>query len=99
MPKKRIPIAGQPNFTFITDEALKGYVDLAQQMIFAYQNCDKEKVRVLKEIWKELSDEHTERYCAEAIADIEKQEKEEQNPPKPLVHKVKVVKPIKRIKR
>ena len=34
MPPKRVPIKGEPNFTTISDERLKGFIDLAQQMIF-----------------------------------------------------------------
>ena len=97
MPPKRVPIRGEPDFTTISDERLKGFIDLAQQMIFAYKYCDEEKTRVMKEIWKQLSDEQTDRLCSSAIAELDRQEKEEQESPvKPSLHKIKTVKRIKR---
>ena len=93
--KNRVPIKGQPDFTTISDERLKGFIDLAQQMIFAYKYCDEEKTRVLTEIWKQLSDEHTDRLCASACEELERQEKEQEVVP-PAVHKIKMVKRIKR---
>ena len=91
----RIPLKGQPDFTTISDERLKGFLDLAQQMIFAYKYCDEEKTRVLTAIWKELSIEHTDRLCNSACAELECQSKEEEVVP-PTVHKIKMVKRIKR---
>lgn len=97
MPPKRVPIKGEPDFTTISDERLKGFIDLTQQMVFAYKYCDKEKTRVMKEIWKHLSDEQTDRLYSSAIAELDCQEKEEQESPiKPPLHKIKTVKRIKR---
>ena len=97
MPPKRVPIKGEPDFTTISDERLKGFIDLAQQMIFSYKYCDEEKTRVMKEIWKQLSDEQTDRLCSSSIAELDRQEKEEQGSPiKPSLHKIKTVKRIKR---
>ena len=87
---KKLPMKGQPDFSTISDEKLKGYIDLAQQMIFAYQYCDEEKARVMKEVWKQMSDEYADRICQ---APFEPEEVA------PSVHKIKMVKPIKRIKR
>ncbi len=70
MPPKRVPIKGEPDFTTISDERLKGFIDLAQQMIFAYKHEDAEKTRVLKEIWKDCTNEYTDRLsaaCQEAL--------------------------------
>lgn len=97
MPPKRVPIKGEPDFTTISDERLKGFIDFAQQMIFAYKYCDEEKTRVMREIWKQLSNERMDRLCASDIAELDQQEKEEQETPvKPTLHKIKTVKRIKR---
>lgn len=89
---KNTPLKGKPDFTRLSDEKLKGYIDLAQQMIFAYQYCDEEKVRVLTDVWKQMSDEYTERMCNAPF------ERVEESPPQ-VMHKIKTVKTIKRIKR
>lgn len=94
MPTKKVPIKGKPDFTTIPDERLKGFVDLAQQMIFAYQGCDEEKTRVLKEIWKQMSDEYTDRLCASLP--FESEYVEQESTVKPAVHKIKMIKRIKR---
>ena len=91
----RIPMKGLPDFTTLSDERVKEFLDLAQQMIFAYKYCDEEKTRVLTEIWKQLSDEHTDRLCASACAELDHQEKEQELVPT-AVHKIKTVKRIKR---
>lgn len=88
----RTPMKGKPDFTTISNERLNGFIDLAQQMIFTYKYCDEEKVRVMTEVWKDLSTERTERLCNEPFIEPEKEA------PVP-VHKVKMVKPLKRIKR
>lgn len=61
MPPKKYALKGEPDFHTISDERLKSFLDCAQQMIFAYKGHDDEKVKVLQEIWKDLSVEHTER--------------------------------------
>lgn len=63
MPPKKYAIAGEPDFHNIGDERLKSFLDLAQQMIFAYKGYDDTKVKVLQEIWKDLSIEDMERLC------------------------------------
>ena len=51
----------------------------------------------MKEIWKQLSDEQTDRLCSSVIAELDCQEKKEQRSPiKPSLHKIKTVKRIKR---
>ena len=85
----RTPMKGQPDFSTLSDEKLKEYIDLAQQMIFAYQYCDEEKTRVMKEVWKQMSDEYTDRLCKAPFIEPEKEVPT-------VVHKIKVVKRIKR---
>lgn len=91
MPPKRVPLKGEPDFTTISDERLSGFVDLAQQMIFAYKYHDEEKVKVMQAIWKDMSNEKSDRLYASAIATLDRQETLEEVP----VRKIKMVK-IKR---
>ena len=93
MSQKRVPIKGEPDFTNISNERLRGYADLIEQMIFSYKGVSDEKVRVLKDISKELSAEKTNRLCESANTMLEKQVDEVDNL---SVHKIK---PVKRIKR
>ena len=67
MPPKKFALKGEPDFHNISDERLKSFLDLAQQMIFAYKGHDDTKVKVLQEIWKDLSVEHTERLCNKPV--------------------------------
>ena len=94
MSKSRVPIKGEPNFTLISDEKLKWYIDLTQQLIFVYKHCDEEKARVASEILKQMSDENIKRLCESVKAELDRQEKEESC--KPVVRKIKMVKRIKR---
>ena len=89
MKKKRTPLTGKPDFSSVPDERLREYKDLTQQMLFTYQHCDAEKVRVLTEVWQELSDECTDRLCDAPFVEPEKEIPA-------VVHKIK---PVKRIKR
>lgn len=63
MPPKKYALKGEPDFHHLSDERLKSFLDLTQQMIFAYKHHDEEKVKVLESIWKDLSVESTERLC------------------------------------
>ena len=92
----RTPMKGKPDFTSISDNRLKEYRDLAQQMIFAYKYHDEEKTRVMTDIWKQLSDEYMDRLCASDCVKLDKQGKEESA--SNTMHKIKMVKSIKRIK-
>ena len=94
MPRSRVPLKGEPDFTTISDSKLKDYLDLTQQMIFSYKNVSKEKVDVLKEIWKDISKECTARLSSSAIKELDRQEQEENAPL--VTHRIK---PVKRIKR
>lgn len=62
-PKRRYAIKGEPDFHTLSDQRVESFLDCAQQMIFAYKGVDDEKVKVLQEIWKDLSIESTERIC------------------------------------
>ena len=59
MSPKKYAVKGKPDFHNISDEKLKSFVDLTQQMIFAYNHHDDAKVEVLKAIWKDFNDEYT----------------------------------------
>jgi len=64
MPPKKYALKGEPDFHTVGDERLKSFLDCAQQMIFCYKGHDDSKVRVLQEIWKDLSVEHSSRLCS-----------------------------------
>ena len=85
--KKRLPIKGEPDFSVLSDSKIKDFMNTLQQMIFSYQE-DKEKKAILTEMWKQLSNEMTDRQVVEA-------EKEVSADTSVVVHKVK---PVKRIK-
>lgn len=85
----KTPAKRKPDFKDISDKRLQEYIGLIQQMIFSYEYSDSEKVRVLTEVWKELSDESTDRLCKAPFVEPEKES--------PVVtHKIKMVKRIKR---
>ena len=92
MSVKKTPLKGLPDFTTISDERLKGFIDLSQQLMFSYKQCDEEVVSVMKRVWKQLSDEHADRVSASAVKEISREEEA----PKPVVRKIKTVKRIKR---
>ena len=58
---RRTPLKGQPDFTSISDRKMKEYQNVVQDMIFAYKYYDKESTELLKKIWKQLSDNLTDR--------------------------------------
>ena len=60
-PKRKYALKGEPDFHHLSDDRVKSFLDLSQQMIFVYKGHDDDKVKVLQEIWKDLSVEHTER--------------------------------------
>lgn len=100
MPPKKHAVKGEPDFHFISDEKLKSFMDLTQQMIFSYKRYDKEKTKVLEEILKDLSWEDADRLSRSAIEELERQEKEGRSPdsPTPMLKKVPKVRksPAKR---
>ena len=89
---KKIPLNGEPNFTNVSDEKLREYIDFVQQMIFVYKYSDKDKSDLLSEVWKDLSNEQTERMGKS----VEEALSHEEVVKIPAVHKIKTVKRIKR---
>lgn len=63
MPPKKYAVVGEPDFCNLSDDKVKSFLDMTQQLIFCYKGVDPEKVRVLESIWKDLSVESTERIC------------------------------------
>lgn len=61
MPPKKYALSGEPDFHNLSDEKVKSFLDLTQQMIFTYKQVDPEKVKVLQSIWHDLSVEGTNR--------------------------------------
>ena len=86
MPPKKYTIKGEPDFHTISDERLKSFLDLTQQMIFAYNHHDDAKVEVLNSIWKDLNAEDCDRLARSACEVMDKGEKEVT--PAPLLKKV-----------
>ena len=71
MPPKRHAVKGEPDFHTVSDEKLKSFLDLTQSLIFSYENVDEGKVKVLEEIWKDLSCENTDRLANSSVAEQE----------------------------
>lgn len=61
MSSKKYAVAGEPDFQNLSDEKVKSFLDLTQQLIFVYKHHDADKVKVLESIWKDLSTECTDR--------------------------------------
>lgn len=93
MPKK-IPLKGKPDFTNVSDARLNDYIDFVQQMIFTYKGVDEAKVSVLRDIWKEMTVEHSERVKEDAFAELDKQEAVKNAPL--TVHRIKPIPKLKR---
>ena len=64
MPLEKYALSGKPDFHNISDEKVKSFLDLTQQMIFAYKKHDPKRVEVLESVWKDLSVEYTSRVSA-----------------------------------
>lgn len=98
MPPKKYALKGEPDFHNISDDRLKSFMDLTQQMIFAYKHHDTEKTKVLEEIWKDLSWEDADRRARSAHEELNKQGVKEVVDPAPLLKKVPKVRksPAKR---
>ena len=73
MPPKKYAVSGEPDFHTVSDEKLKSFMDLTQQLIFAYNRFDGAKVEVLKSIWKDLNKEDAERLSQSACAELDSQ--------------------------
>ena len=74
MPPKKYAVKGEPDFHNISDEKLKSFLDLIQQMIFSYSLYDEEKTKVLESVWKDLSNEKVERYAVSISESIDRDE-------------------------
>ena len=74
MPPKKYAVKGEPDFHNISDEKLKSFLDLIQQMIFSYSLYDEEKTKVLESVWKDLSNEKVERYVVSISESIDRDE-------------------------
>lgn len=93
MPPKRLPLKGEPNFTAISDSKLREFIDLTEELRFAYEHFDEEKAKVIKAIWKELCIESTNRKVNSSVKELSRQEDRENAPLK--VHTIKMAKRIK----
>ena len=92
----RYAVKGKPDFHTISDEKLKSFQDLIQQMLFAYQKESPEKVKVLTEIRKDLVNEDLDR-LSEAISKTVDEKYDEEVKPTLLKKVPKLVKsPAKR---
>ena len=67
MPPKKFALVGEPDFHNLSDEKVKSFLDMTQQLIFAYNGYDDEKVKVLREVWKDMSSESMSRLCAKPM--------------------------------
>lgn len=59
----RVPEKGNPNFSNIGDNRLREYREVVNEMIGAFSDFPEEK-KVLKQVWKKISDECLERTYA-----------------------------------
>lgn len=73
MPPKKYAEKGKPDFHNLKDDKLLSFMDLTQQLIFAYNRFDEAKVEVLRAIWKDLCIEQSDRVARSACEVIEKQ--------------------------
>lgn len=52
----RVPEKGKPNFSNLDDKRLREYREVVNEMIGAFSDFPEEK-KVLKQVWKKISDE------------------------------------------
>ena len=57
----RSPVKGEPDFHLMSEAKVSSFKELTQQLMFSYKYHDEEKYKVLKDIWKDLSDEEASR--------------------------------------
>lgn len=57
---RKVPLKGKPNFANLSDSKVKQYADVVNDMIGAYSEFP-ECVRLLKTMWKDLSNEYVDR--------------------------------------
>ena len=58
---KRLPVKGQPDFSFLDDSHVRDYKRFINDMIQSYSDFP-EKVKVLKDIWSDLNTENVNRF-------------------------------------
>lgn len=66
--------SGKVDFHLLSDEELKAYLSLMQDMIYAYTGFSAEKVKVLEEVWGDLRAESIERLADSACKEVERSE-------------------------
>lgn len=64
---RKVPLKGLPDFTSMSDDRLRESADVVQNLIFAYKSFDKEVVRVLEKVHKQMSDNLTDRLAYDMI--------------------------------
>ena len=70
---RKTPLKGEPNFTSVSDDRMREYKDLVQQLIFAYEYCDKEITVAMKKAYKHISDNLTDRLTYDTMTALSKQ--------------------------
>ena len=70
---RKVPIKGEPDFTAISDDRMREYKDLAQDMIFAYKYCDEKVAEAFKRAYKQISDNLTDRISYDTITSLSEQ--------------------------
>ena len=66
MNNKRIALKGRP-FSRLTDEKLKEYQEMFQDFIGCFKYEDKDKEKLMQEVWKLLSDEEVDRWSTQKV--------------------------------
>lgn len=80
MPPRKYALAGEPDFHNLSDQKMRDYEKLIQDMLFAYpKRFYPEQYSVLSSVWHEVSCENTRRLAESAIAEINNP-----TPPKPI---------------
>ena len=87
---KRTPMKGEPYFYHLSDEKLKQYRDVIEEMVYSFSDFPEEK-EVLHNIWVKLSDAYIDRITDELPEEKEVSEE-------PVDTEVKLIKRNKVIK-
>lgn len=76
---RKYAVSGKPDFHNLSDEQVKSFLELSQQMVFAYKYFDPEKAKVLEDIWKDLNSEDCDRLVKDVDAVFEEQKRLEKS--------------------